>query len=171
MLTIKRFDKNIFKNITAKTLFNIEKKTMKKITLDKYYIEPIYEVFLEKSNFIFLSGKSQIYIALHNEKLIGFILSFYTDPNSADFIPSYVENYKYYISSLYIDPNYQNKGIGTKLLKTLINNLKKTNLDNIYLTVDLNNKNAIAFYLKNNFLIEKKIDKIQLYLLQFKLNN
>ena len=98
-------------------------------------------------------------------------MSFYTDPNSADFIPSYVENYKYYISSLYIDPNYQNKGIGTKLLKTLINNLKKTNLDNIYLTVDLNNKNAIDFYLKNNFLIEKKIDKIQLYLLQFKLNN
>lgn len=169
MIRIKKFDKNIEFNLNAKTFFDLEKKTIKEMSLDKYYIEPIYEVFLENSNFIFLSGKPQIYIALCNQKLIGFLISFFTDPNSSDFIPSYIENYKYYISSLYIEPKYQNSGIGTKLLENLIQDLKDTKIEFIYLTVDTNNKNALKFYLKNNFLNEKKIDEVNMYLLKLKI--
>ena len=56
------------------------------------------------------------------------------------------------LDNIYIEDNYQNKGIGTEL----INDFKKWSLDKdidyIEVNVYVNNDNAIKFYSKNNFI-------------------
>ena len=52
-----------------------------------------------------------------------------------------------------VKKNYQNKGIGGELLKSLIDKAKETNVDKIFLEVDEKNLSAQNFYKKNNFII------------------
>ena len=64
---------------------------------------------------------------------------------------------KYWLG-IYIDPNYQAKGYGSLLLTYLLEYKNTYKIDEIYLTVDLNNKSAIRLYNKNNFKIVKTFD-------------
>ena len=60
------------------------------------YFEPIYDNS-ENSDDIFL-GNAQIYLYFNDEELIGFIISFYSNPSVSTFIPSCFEYIgKYYI--------------------------------------------------------------------------
>lgn len=102
-------------------------------------------------------------MAFDKKKLIGFIIGFYTIPWKSQFIPSYIENYKYYISSLYVLKEYQRKKIGTKLINSLINHCKYK-INEFFLTINCNNSNAIIFYEKLGFKFIKKIEKYNLFL-------
>ncbi|GIQ57303.1 GCN5 family acetyltransferase [Flavobacterium collinsii] len=73
-----------------------------------------------------------ILVARHNEIPVGFISIWMKD---------------YFIHHLYVDEQYQSKGIGTELLKAAI---KKTKLP-ITLKCLENNSKAVAFYLKKGF--------------------
>ena len=54
---------------------------------------------------------------------------------------------------LHIDilPEYQHKGLGTKLINTLTAHLKAKGIDSVMLVVNGSNINAIKFYKKNGF--------------------
>lgn len=62
---------------------------------------------------------------------------------------------KNYIEGIFIKEEYQNKGVGSKLL-----NYIKNLYNELYLNVYKNNDNAIEFYKKHNFnIIKEQIDK------------
>ena len=68
------------------------------------------------------------------------------------------EDNKYWFG-IYIYEKYQNKGLGNKIMKYIFNYLKIKNINEIYLTVDNINTNAIKLYKKNNFNEILKNDK------------
>jgi putative acetyltransferase len=84
--------------------------------------------------------KSSIYIAVSDKKFAGFI----------DLTPQWINH-------LYVDKNFQNKGVG----KQLITFAKSQSTDKLYLWVFEENQKAIRFYERENFtLVEKRdIDK------------
>lgn len=61
------------------------------------------------------------------------------------------------IISVAIKPGWRKKGIGTKLVNFLINNLQKKGIKSVFLHVREKNKVAISFYKKLGFKIFKKI--------------
>ena len=56
-------------------------------------------------------------------------------------------------------PNYQMQGFGSIMINFILNNKKVKNTDNLFLTVDVNNKYAIKLYEKYNFKIIEENDK------------
>lgn len=54
---------------------------------------------------------------------------------------------------LHIDilPEYQHKGLGTRLINTLTDNLSAKGINSVMLVVNSSNKNAVSFYKKNGF--------------------
>tara|TARA_A100001015_G_C14934792_1_gene689970 strand:+ start:740 stop:1171 length:432 start_codon:yes stop_codon:yes gene_type:complete len=51
-----------------------------------------------------------------------------------------------------IDPNYQRKGFGSKLLNFIIDNLKMTQVEKIHIEVRQSNNRAINMFKKHNFI-------------------
>ena len=81
---------------------------------------------------------SEIYVYEINTNIIGFI-----------------GTNKNYIEGIFIKEEYQNKGVGSKLL-----NYIKNLYNELYLSVYKNNNNAIKFYKKHYFnIIKEQIDK------------
>lgn len=62
-----------------------------------------------------------------------------------------VETHENIIDHLFVNPKYQNKGYGKKLLFFAINHLQETGTDEIILFVADLNKEAIQLYLNNGF--------------------
>jgi ribosomal protein S18 acetylase RimI-like enzyme len=60
-----------------------------------------------------------------------------------------------FVNHLYIDPHFQNKGVG----KLLLDEMKQLSSDNLKLWVFEENKNAIRFYEREGFKLEEKRDK------------
>lgn len=65
--------------------------------------------------------------------------------------------YKYWLG-IYIINEYQNQKLGSLLLKYILQNEKIYKLNEINLTVDINNLSAIKLYKKNNFKIIEQTD-------------
>lgn len=55
------------------------------------------------------------------------------------------------ILNVLVDPNYQRKGIGTKLVEAVSDFMSQNKLKSIILEVNINNTNAQSLYLKNGF--------------------
>lgn len=169
MIFIQKYDKNLHK-ISGKILLDLELESDSYITnfTDKMYLEPIYDMMIETSDDNFLSGNAQIYLYFNDKELIGFIVSFFSKPYVSTFIPSYLDNGKYYIASLFVKTRYQNLGIGTKLINTVILNAKNQNIKEILLTVNQNNIKGIQFYKKREFVEKKQIKDVKLIMLEYK---
>lgn len=80
------------------------------------------------------------YIYEENNQIIGFI--------NYDTIYDKAE-----LEYIYVDSNYRNKKIATKLFNIMINDLIEKNIFQITLEVRCDNNEAISFYKKNNFKI------------------
>jgi len=78
-----------------------------------------------------------------------------------------IVNNKYWIGICVLS-NYCGKGIGTKLLKQLIDYFNNAHFDNLYLTVDKPNIIAYKLYLKNNFIVENSTSNIYIMILKKK---
>ena len=78
-------------------------------------------------------------------KIIGFIIGVKTFEKSAR------------ILMLSVHSDYQKKGVGTKIVASFLEEMKRLNIKNIELEVRVNNLNAINFYKKLNFKIMEKI--------------
>lgn len=58
-----------------------------------------------------------------------------------------------------ISETAQGKGYGKMMITKLLDTAKKLNLEEVNLSVDFDNENAIQLYLKYGFVLQKKIDK------------
>jgi ribosomal protein S18 acetylase RimI-like enzyme len=56
-----------------------------------------------------------------------------------------------FLDEIYIEPLYQRKGIGTKVMEFIETILRKDNFKAIHLIVYDNNKNAFRYYVRNGF--------------------
>lgn len=106
-------------------------------------------------------------------KQMKYLPSLYTDDETTEFIYSLVKeggvwvakikgvaagfiHFKNgWVNHLYIDPNFQNKGIG----QALLNKAKRTNPGGLRLWVFEENVGAISFYEREGFKIAEKRDK------------
>ena len=120
----------------------IEKKDLEllenigKLSLPIYYDSSYLRNMIYDSNYLLLKANE-------NDKIVGFIFS-------------KLEENNIHIISFAVLPEMRNKGIGTKLIDTL-----KTfdHFSSITLNVLETNKQAINFYYKNNFKMEKILYK------------
>jgi ribosomal-protein-alanine N-acetyltransferase len=84
-------------------------------------------------------AKSQGWVIAQTEnKLIGFILVL-------------VQASECHVLNICVDPNYQRQGHGTQLILQVFSEMKKQNINRVYLEVRCSNENAITLYEKLGF--------------------
>lgn len=111
---------------------------LQKLFLAPFSLEQVKYEFLENPT-------SVIYVAIEDEKVVGFI-DFWITFDSAT------------ICQIAVDKNFQNKGIATSLLTKSVEHLKKEKVIFYTLEVREENKAAISFYIKMGFeYVTKKI--------------
>ena len=96
-------------------------------------------------NYFYESFANGFLVAEEYGKIIGFIIGVKTFEKSAR------------ILMLSVHSDYQKKGVGTKIVASFLEEMKRLNIKNIELEVRVNNLNAINFYKKLNFKIMEKI--------------
>ena len=67
------------------------------------------------------------------------------------------DGHRGWLYSLAMHPQHRRKGIGTKLVKKAIGELKKLGCLKVNLQINSDNKEVVEFYKKNGFLIEDRI--------------
>jgi ribosomal-protein-alanine N-acetyltransferase len=86
-------------------------------------------------------------IAKSGDTIVGVVIAVINPPKNAR------------ILILSVDEKYQRQGIGETLLRALINQCYKKNFNVIQLEVRVNNTNAIRFYTKHKFFIDRVLPK------------
>lgn len=128
----KKCDELLTKLIQSEKRFN---DNINKNYIVNNWFEKVYN---EKNNIIF--------IAKDNNKIVGYI---YCKIDSIEDGPT--SNLEALIDGLYVEKEYRNQGIATKLINFAINWAKEKNVKNIYLNVLEKNKDAINLYYKKGF--------------------
>ena len=151
--TKKKYKKNYFKNIRfankldKKNVLNISEnsfinsrffkdKNIKKKLARKIKRNWVLNFFRKKR------GKHLI-VSIINKKIVGFLLIL---KNQKDYI----------IDLIAVKKNYQNLGLGTKMIEFLENKILKQNKVKIYVSTQSDNKNSIKLYIKNKFKVKCK---------------
>jgi GNAT superfamily N-acetyltransferase len=93
---------------------------------------------------------SFVLIATYNNQIIGYILG---EKINLQQYNVFDNRTVYYITYLYVVPNYRNKGIATSLINCVMKN--KKNVYGIMLTFDTFDNNLVSFYDKNKFYQDK----------------
>lgn len=113
-----------------------------------------YEYDLEKTkervSIILKRSSDKIYVACNEKEVIGYI-------HGSDYECTYNDSLKN-VMALAVDPKYQGKGVGKKLLQTIENWAKQDNCCGIRLVSGFNRTEAHAFYLHCGY-IERKQQK------------
>ena len=133
----------------------------KKLTIRKAILTDIDDLHLcnkknlpvfytsEQYLFFLLTTSFDVIVGTINGKIEGYILGeFSVQPTT--------NKKNFHIMSIAVNQNYRKMGVGSNMLKYLINNVTNK-CDTMTLYVHVENKNAILFYLKNNFKIIKKL--------------
>jgi len=123
------------------------------IDIFNFYIENSFSAFPEKkvsydffNVFLELSHNMPFYIVENeNKEVIGFGLLYPYDRIDAFSGAAQI--------SYFILPEYTGKGIGTKLLDTLISDARKLGIHTLLTTISSLNVKSINFHLKNGFVI------------------
>jgi len=137
------------------------------------FTEIIFRNFIELQNYLYVKHtKDDIqklltsdeffgYLVRHNKKIIAYLVG---EKNNID------GRYAYYLSYVYVSPNYQGAQIGSKLMTRLINYCQNIGLSFIVLTCDTEDEKLSHFYEKFGFVYDpllknnKKHDVLCLYL-------
>lgn len=127
---------------------------------ERKYDTTIDENFVVKDYFINMINNQNILLLYKNEnKPIGYIFAKKIDD-------------KYLIDGLYIDINFRNKGIATKLIKVIIKEIYSLGDYKIFINVLKKNKVAVNLYKNIGFIVEQE-DELKLYMCynKYKLEN
>ena len=127
---------------------------------ERKYDNTIDEKFVVKDYFINMINNQNILLLYKNEnKPIGYIFAKKIDD-------------KYLIDGLYIDINYRNKGIATKLIKVIIKEIYSLGDYEIFINVLKENKVAVNLYKNIGFIVEQE-DELKFYMCynKYKLEN
>ena len=126
---------------------------------ERKYDNTIDEKFVVKDYFINMINNQNILLLYKNEnKPIGYIFAKKIDD-------------KYLIDGLYIDINFRNKGIATKLIKVIIKEIYSLGDYEIFINVLKENKIAVNLYKNIGFIVEQE-DGLKFYMCynKYKLN-
>jgi len=93
------------------------------------------------------SENQHVIIAEENGKLLGFVCAYFNEDNT----------YGTYLDNLHVGAKAKGKGIGSKLMEKLVEEVIKCNGKSMYLWVLEDNNDAITFYTNLN---GKSIDKV-----------
>ena len=127
---------------------------------ERKYDTTIDEKFVVKDYFINMINNQNILLLYKNEnKPIGYIFA------------KKIDN-KYLIDGLYVDINFRNKGIATKLIKVIIKEIYLLGDYNIFINVLKKNKVAVNLYKNIGFIAEQE-DELKFYMCynKYKLEN
>ena len=127
---------------------------------ERKYDTTIDENFVVKDYFINMINNQNILLLYKNEnKPIGYIFGKKIDD-------------KYLIDGLYIDINFRNKGIATKLIKVIIKEIYSLGDYKIFINVLKKNKVAVNLYKNIGFIVEQE-DELKFYMCynKYKLEN
>ena len=127
---------------------------------ERKYDTTIDEKFVVKDYFINMINNQNILLLYKNEnKPIGYIFA------------KKIDN-KYLIDGLYIDINFRNKGIATKLIKVIIKEIYSLGDYEIFINVLKENKVAVNLYKNIGFIVEQE-DELKFYMCynKYKLEN
>lgn len=127
---------------------------------ERKYDTTIDEKFVVKDYFINMINNQNILLLYKSEnKPIGYIFAKKIDD-------------KYLIDGLYIDINFRNKGIATKLIKVIIKKIYSLGNYKIFINVLKKNKVAVNLYKNIGFIVEKE-DELKFYMCynKYKLEN
>ena len=127
---------------------------------ERKYDTTIDENFVVKDYFINVINNQNILLLYKNEnKPIGYIFA------------KKIDN-KYLIDGLYIDINFRNKGIATKLIKVIIKEIYLLGDYKIFINVLKKNKAAVNLYKNIGFIVEQE-DELKFYMCynKYKLEN
>ena len=127
---------------------------------ERKYDNTIDEKFVVKDYFINMINNQNILLLYKSEnKPIGYIFAKKIDD-------------KYLIDGLYIDINYRNKGIATKLIKVIIKEIYSLGDYEIFINVLKENKVAVNLYKNIGFIVEQE-DELKFYMCynKYKLEN
>lgn len=127
---------------------------------ERKYDTTIDENFVVKDYFINMINNQNILLLYKNEnKPIGYIFAKKIDD-------------KYLIDGLYIDINFRNKGIATKLIKVIIKEIYSLGDYKIFINVLKKNKVAVNLYKNIGFIVEQE-DELKFYMCynKYKLEN
>ena len=127
---------------------------------ERKYDTTIDEKFVVKDYFINMINNQNILLLYKNEnKPIGYIFAKKIDD-------------KYLIDGLYIDINFRNKGIATKLIKVIIKEIYSLGDYEILINVLKENKVAVNLYKNIGFIVEQE-DELKFYMCynKYKLEN
>ena len=127
---------------------------------ERKYDTTIDENFVVKDYFINMINNQNILLLYKSEnKPIGYIFAKKIDD-------------KYLIDGLYIDINFRNKGIATKLIKVIIKEIYLLGDYNIFINVLKKNKVAVNLYKNIGFIAEQE-DELKFYMCynKYKLEN
>jgi len=94
-------------------------------------------------NFFRKKRGEYLIVSEFNKKVVGFLLVLKNKKN-------------YIIDLIAVKKNYQNLGLGTKMLKFLENRVLKKSKVKIYASTQSDNKNSIKLYIKNKFKVKYK---------------
>ena len=118
---------------------------------ERKYDNTIDEKFVVKDYFINMINNQNILLLYKNEnKPIGYIFAKKIDD-------------KYLIDGLYIDINFRNKGIATKLIKVIIKEIYSLGDYEIFINVLKENKVAVNLYKNIGFIVEQE-DELKFYM-------
>ena len=127
---------------------------------ERKYDTTIDEKFVVKDYFINMINNQNILLLYKSEnKPIGYIFAKKIDD-------------KYLIDGLYIDINFRNKGIATKLIKAIIKEIYSLGDYEIFINVLKENKVAVNLYKNIGFIVEQE-DELKFYMCykKYKLEN
>lgn len=143
MYSIKEMNNQIV-NEYEKEIKEYLKETLNQnnIICDTAFVDKTYKDMKD-----FIEDESAIIIcAFDNDKLLGFIWGYEREVN---------ENKRIHINYFIVNSNYRKQGIGKRLIEKIYKIAKNRNIAKIELMVTAQNKEAVDFYKKQNFNIER----------------
>lgn len=95
--------------------------------------------------------------AFNNKNIKGFIAE--ADGKPAAWLKTNIDTKenKFFVNQLYVLPEYQGKGIGTKLMSIAEEEARKNNFDKIWLGVMTENIPSVKWYKKLGFIFEQEL--------------
>ncbi len=107
--------------------------------------EEIEELYYNMVKFI-KDNTAYIVGAIENEKLLGFIWSYKREVNKEE---------RYHVNYFFVNAQYRKQGIGKELMNRVIKNARENGAKAVELIVLADNKGAVEFYKKQEFINEK----------------
>ena len=114
------------------------------------------ETYIEEMNQYIQKRQGAIYVATDDDLVVGFCSGYVKDRSKRDLL-EFLSKKRGFIADLYVRPDYQNKGIGSSLLKQTEDYLKGIGYEVILIDLMSQNIKAHTLYNKLGF-IDNKIE-------------